>query len=541
MNLIHGFHLKNLRGDVYGGVTAAVVALPLALAFGVASGIGPIAGLYGAIFVGFFAALLGGTPSQISGPTGPMTVVMAAVFLSFSDHPEYAVTVVVLGGLFQILFGAVRIGSLINLVPVTVVSGFMSGIGVIIIILQIPALLGHPPPGGGVLHTALALPALFKEIHWDTTITGLAVLAFVWFLPARINRILPGTLIALVVASLIVWRYLPDVPVLGDIPTGFPDFKLPGITVGLLPNIVGWALVLAFLGAIDSLLTSVVADNVTRNYHRPNRELIGQGIGNVVAGFFGAIPGAGATMRTLVNIRAGGSTPLSGMIHALGLLAIVLGVGPLASHIPHTVLAGILFKVGIDIIDWPYLRRIARAPRAGVTIMLMVLVLTVFVDLIIAFAAGMIAASLLFVKRMADLQIKSARAGSGSDDELILDPQERSVLANAGDRILLYRFSGPISFGAAKGISRQLTINDHHKVLLLDFVDVPMIDTSGAFGIEEIVSDAIEQGVAVVVVGMRSNVYDVLDRLGSLAGVGADHRFDVRLPAFERAAELAGT
>lgn len=538
MALIHGFHLNNLRGDIYGGLTAAVVALPLALAFGVASGVGPIAGLYGAVFVGFFAALLGGTPSQISGPTGPMTVVMAVIFLNYADQPSLAFTIIMMGGAFQILFSVLRLGSLISLVPYTVISGFMSGIGVIIIILQIGPLLGHATPGGGVLGTFLGLPEIFSTIKWDAAAIGLSVLAIVWLMPAKLNRILPAPLVALVIGTLLVANYFPGVSILGEIPTGLPDLQLPQITLAVLPAMVGWALILALLGSIDSLLTSLIADSVTRTHHRSNRELVGQGIGNLVAGLFGGIPGAGATMRTLVNVRAGGATPISGMLHALILLAIVLGLGPLASDIPHAVLAGILVKVGIDIIDWGYLKRAARAPRSGVMIMFVVLGLTVFVDLIVAFATGMVVASLLLVKRMTELQLKSVRAVSGQESDLYFSASEKKILAEFGDSLVLYHFDGPMSFGAAKGIAKRLVLDESHKILILDLSDVPTVDTTGAFALDAVIENARELGAEVIFAGVNPAVLDVLNRLGIMDGMAQSQSVETRQAALEMAEKL---
>ena len=403
MQLVHGLHFKNLRGDIYGGVTAAVVALPLALAFGVSSGAGPVAGLYGAILVGFCAALFGGTPAQVSGPTGPMTVVMAAVFTHYTGlYPEdpaqgaaLAFTVVMMGGLFQVLFGILRIGKYINLIPHPVVSGFMSGIGVIIILLQLGPLLGHPAQSGP-LAAARALPDFLTTPVLDAVVLGVVTLAIVYLLPTRINRILPSPLLALIVGTLGLYLVfggemvtgeidgesiyrLGQATVLGNIPTGLPNPQLPALELALLVDMLKSALILATLGSIDSLLTSLVADNITRTYHESDRELVGQGIGNTLAGIFGGLPGAGATMRTVVNVRAGGRTPLSGALHAVVLLAIVLGAGGFASYIPHAVLAGILIKVGTDIIDWDYLKRLRHAPKAGVAMMITVLLITVFV------------------------------------------------------------------------------------------------------------------------------------------------------------------
>jgi SulP family sulfate permease len=344
------FDFSHLRGDIFGGLTAGVVALPLALAFGEASGAGPIAGVYGAILVGFFAALCGGTPSQISGPTGPMIVVFAGVFASLSGDVSLVFATVVLAGALQIAFGVLGFGQYIRLVPYPVVSGFMSGIGCIIIALQLARLFGHEPAESGTIPALLEVPNAVTNPNPGALGVGVLTLAIVFFWPGHWGRYLPGPLAALITGT-IVSLALTDVPILGAIPTGLPEFIVPSFSSDTLLIVFEAAIILAILGAIDSLLTSLVADNMTRTRHDSNRELIGQGIGNVAAGFFGGIPGAGATMRTVVNIRTGGVTKISGMLHSLLLLAVVLVLAPLASKIPHAVLAGILVKVGYDIID----------------------------------------------------------------------------------------------------------------------------------------------------------------------------------------------
>ncbi len=408
MQWVNGLNFNNIRGDIYGGLTAAVVALPLAMAMGVASGVGPIAGMYGAIFVGFFAALIGGTPAQVSGPTGPMTVVMAAIFVQytgmFPDNPAHgaalAFTVVILGGLFQIGFGLLKLGKYIELVPHPVVSGFMSGIGVIIILLQFGPLVGEAAISKP-LESALAIPYYLKHIEYHALELGVLVLIMVYGIPKflpKLNRMFPAPLFALVAGTMFYVFFMePGVtPIIGEIPTGFPEFTLPTFDAALILKMIASGLTLAGLGAIDSLLTSLVADNITRTQHKSNRELIGQGIGNTIAGFFGGLPGAGATMRTVVNVNAGGRTPISGALHAVILLAIVLGAGSLAQDIPKAVLAGILIKVGTDIIDWDYLKRLKHAPKAGIVIMLTVFIVTVVVDLLLAVGIGMVMASFLF-------------------------------------------------------------------------------------------------------------------------------------------------
>jgi SulP family sulfate permease len=534
--------LKNLRGDIYGGVTAAIIALPLALAFGVSSGAGPIAGMYGAIFVGLFAALFGGTPAQISGPTGPMTVVMAATFTQYTAYdpvsgPALAFTVVMMGGLFQILFGVLKLGKYIAMVPFPVVSGFMSGIGIIIIVLQIPAFFGYATPPGGTISTLRALPEIIQNPVSQALIMGAISLLIVAFLPNKINRLIPSPLLALVAGTLIFLFLFPEkiATTLGNIPTGFPTPQKPTFELSLLINMIKSAIVLAVLGSIDSLLTSLIADNITRTHHNSDKELIGQGIGNTIAGIFGGLPGAGATMRTVVNIRAGGQTQVSGILHALILLAIVLGAGAFAKHIPHAVLAGILFKVGIDIVDWDFFKHLKYVPRTSAFLMFTVLIITVFIDLITAVAVGVVSASLILVQRMSDLQSKSMKILTEPDNELPLSDKESEILQKAKGRILLYHLSGPLSFGAAKSMVKKLTGYDDYDVLILDFTDVPLVDYTTSKSIHDIIGDAMGTSRKVYLVGMAGQVAALLKRLGVLNSINQEFQLDSRTDALESA------
>lgn len=530
--------LENLRGDFYGGVTAAVVALPLALAFGVASGAGPVAGIYGAVFVGLFAALFGGTPSQISGPTGPMTVVMAAVITKYAHEPALAFTVVMMAGLMQAAFGFARLGRFISLMPYPVISGFMSGIGVIIIILQLGPLFGHVNPQGGPVRVIAALPEFLAAPLFDALVVGLLALAIAFFLPARLARLIPSPLVALVFGTLAVLLFFSGAPVIGEIPTGLPDPQLPSFELELLPAMIKSALVLAFLGSIDSLLTSLIADNITQTRHDSDRELVGQGIGNFVAGLMGAIPGAGATMRTVINVRSGGRTPVSGVLHAIVLLAVMLGLGRFAALIPHAVLAGILIKVGIDIIDWDYLRRLPTAPRAGVTFMFVVLFLTVFVDLVTAVAVGVVLASLLFVKRMSDLQIASVRAVIEPKDDPSFTTEEFKAFEATGGKALYVHLGGPLSFGAANEVGRRLGSEAGYNVLVLDLSATPFVDSSASLAIEGVIRHAVSRDQPVFLVGMMPSVERVLAQLRVLRLVPDERRFKTRLEAFRRAADV---
>jgi SulP family sulfate permease len=532
------FDFSNLRGDLYGGLTAGVVALPLALAFGEASGAGPMAGVYGAIFVGFFASLFGGTGSQISGPTGPMIVVFAGVFASLSGDLGLIFATVILAGVLQIIFGFLKLGQYIRLVPYPVVSGFMSGIGCIIIALQTARLFGHEPEGGGTVPALMEIPGAVMDPNFSALILGLLTLGIVFKWPKKWGRILPGPLAALIVGTLLS-LVLAGAPILGDIPTGLPSFIMPTFDAGSAFIMLEAAVILALLGAIDSLLTSLVADNMTRTRHNSNRELIGQGIGNMFAGFFGGIPGAGATMRTVVNIRTGGSTRISGMLHSLLLLAVVGVLAPLAELIPHAVLAGILVKVGYDIIDFAYLKRAHQGPRWDLALMVVVLGLTVFVDLITAVAAGVVLASLAFVKQMADAQLR-AFGGELPKIPYAADPEEAELLARAGRSVTLFDFGGPLSFGAAADVGhhvRERVKGAEHQAIVLDFSRVPFIDVSAARAVETIGSDALHAGKRVFVSGMNEQVKSVLAGLNSDHSLPKDTRFERRIEAIRAAVE----
>ncbi|MEM7065871.1 MAG: SulP family inorganic anion transporter [Cyanobacteria bacterium P01_B01_bin.77] len=519
MQLIHRLQFGNLRGDLFGGMTAAIVALPLALAFGVASGAGATAGLYGAVFTGFFAALFGGTPSQVSGPTGPMTVVMATVFTKLiAENPDsgmaMAFTAVMLSGLFQILFGVLRLGQFITLMPYTVISGFMSGIGVIIVALQLAPLLGHPAQNSVVLGLQ-QLPTAITSPEPVAMGLGLLTLVIVFGWSGKLARIVPSPLVALIVCTALSVLVFSDSDIarIGEIPQGFPQLQWPQLNLNQLRDIVGYGLMLAILGAIDSLLTSLVADSITRTRHDSEQELIGQGIGNLVAGLFGGLPGAGATMRTVINVQAGGRTPLSGMFHALVLLCIVLWAGGITAQIPHAVLAGILMKVGIKIIDWSFLWRVCQVSMRAALVTYGVLLLTVFVDLITAVVAGAFVANMLTIHRLTSIQSEQIRAVTHPDEDLriVLTPEERQMLGQGGGRILLIQMSGPMSFGAARTIAHHM--GRSYDALILDLSDVPLVGVTASLTIEsEIKAARRSQRGEIFIVGAEGRVKERLRR-----------------------------
>ena len=383
---------RTLLGDLFGGVTTAATVLPMALAYGVATGLGPVAGMYGAIAVGLSASVFGGTPARIAYSTAAMTVAMMIVLTQHARTPSEAFTIVMLAGVIQIALGILRIGRFVNYTPYSMIAGFTSGIGLMIIIIQTLPFLGAEPAPGGLLGIVRAWPEAVVKPNLHAVVVGGAALAICVFWPRRLGRYVPGPLLALLVATAIATLWLHEAPTIGKLPQGVPAMYLPELAPDLLLSALQPALTLALISSVNSFVACLVADTLTRTRHQPNRELVGQGIGNVAAGVLGALPGAGAPTGTTVNIRAGGTTPVSGVTCAGILLALVLGLGWIAQPIPVAALSGILIKVGWDIIDRRLITRIHHVRREYLLVMLLTLVLTVFVDMITAIAIGLIVA-----------------------------------------------------------------------------------------------------------------------------------------------------
>lgn len=552
MSLTNTINFRNLRGDIFGGVTAAIVSLPLALAFAAASGAGPASGLYGAVCVGFFAALFGGTPTLISEPTGPMTVVMTAVVTSMTAAAggdektglAMAFTVVMLAGLFQILFGIFKLGKYITLMPYSVISGFMSGIGVILIILQVAPFIGQPNPKGGVLGIVQNLPNLVTKINPAETALGVLTLAIIFLMPSKIKRVVPPQLVALIVGTVVSLFFLGDpenIRRIGEIPMGLPQLQMPTFTPSQITTMIIDGAMLGMLGCIDTLLTAVIADSLTRTEHKSDKELIGQGIGNVVSGLCGGLPGAGATMGTVVNIQTGARTAVSGLTRALVLLVVVLWAANLTESIPMAVLAGIALKVGIDILDWSFLKRAHKVSWKGTLIMYGVLFLTVFVDLIVAVGVGVFIANILTIERLSQLQAQEVKTISDADDAIVLNDEEKQLLDQANGRILLFYLSGPMIFGVSKAIAREHSAMADSDVLIVDLSDVPMLGVTASLAIENAIKDASEQGRHVLIVGATGKVKRRLENFGVSRFVPSHHMFVDRVEALKQAVVLVKT
>lgn len=538
MKLLNHISTNNLKGDWWGGLTAAIIALPMALTFGVASGAGPEAGLWGAVLVGLFAALFGGTPTLISEPTGPMTVVMTAVIANLTaSNPEngmaMAFTVVMLAGVFQILLGLLRLGRYITQMPYTVISGFMSGIGFILIVLQLGPALGQKGPPGGVMGTLQSLPQLLAGVKPLELLLAAITIAILWFTPQRVKKILPPQVLALVFGTILSLTLIPSlgssfgidegIRRIGEISAGLPSLQIPVFGADELGLMLADAAVLGALGCIDALLTSMVADSLTRTEHNSNKELVGQGLGNLVSGLFGGIAGAGATMGTVANIQTGARSALSGIIRAVILMLAILALPGFVAPIPMAVLAGIALKVGFDIVDWGFLKRAHRISTKGALILYVVIGLTLLWDLIVAVGVGVFLANMLTIDRLSQRQSDVVKSISTADDDLNL-PQEEKALLDAGEgRVLLFQLTGDMIFGVAKTIGREHNAIGQCNAIVFDLGAVSHLGVTAALAVENAVEEAVKAKRHVYVVGAAGTTRKRLEALKLFELLPADH------------------
>ncbi|EOX4956907.1 TPA: SulP family inorganic anion transporter [Vibrio alginolyticus] len=533
----------NFKGDVFGGVTTAIISLPLALAFGVASGAGAEAGLWGAIMVGLFASLFGGSNTLISEPTGPMTVIMTAVLTSMmAKYPETGMamtfTVVMMAGAFQILLGTLKLGKYVTLMPYSVISGFMSGIGVILIILQLSPLMGHAAPSGGVLGTLSALPETISNLKFSELFLGLLTLGILFFFPKQYRKYVPAQLVALVAVTLlsVILFDTEDIRRIGEIPAGLPSLVAPYIDTDMFVEMVIDALVLGTLGCIDTLLTAVIGDSLTRKEHDSDKELRGQGLANMISGLFGALPGAGATMGTVTNIQVGARSPLSGVIRALMLALVVLVAGGLTEPIPMAVLAGIAVYVGFNILDWSFIQRAHKVSFSGMAVMYGVMLLTVFVDLIVAVGLGVFISNIIIIERLSREQARQVKAISDADeDDVPLTDSERGLLERANGKVLFFYLSGPMIFSVSKAISRQHSSISDYDVMILDLTDVPMIDVTVGLALENAIKDALDANCAVYLLCPNERTREQLEKFHVIDLVPDENMYQFRYEALNAA------
>ena len=514
------YSVPKLRGDVLGGVTAAFVALPLALAYGVASGMGAAAGLYGAIAVGFFAAFFGGTPTQISGPTAPIAIVMAMVIASYADTLAEALAVVVLGGLMQALLGVLKLGRFVSYTPYVVVSGFMSGIGVLVIAIQVLPFLGSDPVPGGAVGMVLGLPAAVGEVNWSAVAVGCVTLAFSIFWPRRLARYLPGTLAGLVPGTLLGALWLNDAPVVGAIPAGLPVLQLQMPSLDFLARAVEPAIMLALVGSVVSLLTCLVADSLTRTSHDPDRELVGQGVGNMAAGLVGGLPGGGTPVYTVPNIRAGGTTRAAGVTFAVFLLALLLGLGSYVESIPLAALAAVLIKVGWDLVDWRLLARLHRLRRDHVVVMVTTLALAVFVDLVVAVAAGLVISGLARAGQLERAEHDSVVSVPLLDQVFLHDGEEAEDSDPFSARVGMVALRGSLTVTSSRSLVRTISMDlAEHELVVFDFSGATYIDDSAAMLVRQLIEIATDEGTPAIAMGASGDVAVTLSAFDVLQGV----------------------
>ena len=514
------YSVLKLRGDVLGGVTAAFVALPLALAYGVASGMGAAAGLYGAIAVGFFAAFLGGTPTQISGPTAPMAIVVAAVVAIHAESLPEALAVIVMGGLLQALLGVFRLGRYVAYTPYVVVSGFMSGIGILVIAIQVLPFLGSDPVPGGAVGMVLGLPAAVGEVNWSAVAVGCVTLAFSVFWPRRLARYLPGTLAGLVPGTLLGALWLNDAPVVGEIPAGLPALQLEMPSLDFLARAVEPALVLALIGSVVSLLTSLVADSLTRTSHDPDRELIGQGVGNMAAGVVGGLPGGGTPVYTVPNIRAGGTTRAAGVTFAVFLLALLVGLGSYVESIPLAALAAVLIKVGWDLVDWHLLTRLRRLRRDHAVVMVTTLALAVFVDLVVAVAVGLVLSVLARAGKLERAEHDSVVSVPLLDQVFLRDGEEAEDSDPFSARVGMVALRGSLTVTSSRSLVRTISMDlAEHELVIFDFSDATYIDDSAAMLVRQLIEVATDEKTPAIAMGHSGEVAGTLSSLDVLGGV----------------------
>ena len=513
------YNFQTLRGDVFGGITSAVVGLPIALAFGVASGLGALAGLYGAIGVGLFTTIFGGTKGQISGPTGPMSVVVAVIVTAHADNLAQVFTIVIMAGVIQILLGALRIGRFLSFTPYSVISGFMSGIGVIIISVQILPALGAPVSTGGLTGVVADLPGAISNLNLNALAIAVITLVVIIVWPNRLGRYMPPTLVALVVGTLLGVLWLTNTPTIGDIPAGLPQLLLPDLSPSVVIGSVQPALTIALLGAIDSLLTSLIADSMTRSRHNPNQVMLGQGVSTVFTGLIGGLPGAGSTLDSVVNIRAGGQTRIAGILRTAVFLLVVLGIGRYLEVIPSAVLAGILMKVGWDIIDWRFIRRLHRVQREHLFVMLLTLALAIFLDMVTAVAIGLIAAGMASARQFERLELDNVVSVPILDRTFFANyPVNQDDMFSA--HVGLVALRGSFTVASAIKLVNTISVDIRgHDLVIFDFSDTIYVDDSAALVVEQLIENAASEDTDCVVMGLNEQPARTLDALNVLDAV----------------------
>jgi SulP family sulfate permease len=528
----------HLGNNILAGLVVGIVALPLAMAFAIASGARPEQGLYTAIVAAVLTSLFGGTRVQISGPTGAFIAVLSIIT---AQHGIAGLQIATLmAGVILVVFGFARLGAVIKYIPNPVIVGFTAGIAVIIFVGQWKDFLGlTPAPSGVRFHEKLwSLIGALPTINPATTGLGLLSLAILLLGPRLLKRI-PAPLIALLIVTGVqaIFHFSGVATIgsaFGGIPRTLPAFALPSLDFARVLSLVGPAFTIALLGAIESLLSAVVADGMAGTRHDSNQELIGQGIANIIAPLFGGFAATGAVARTATNIRNGATSPLAGLVHSIFLILVILLLAPMASAIPLSCLSAVLFVVAWNMSELPHVVRLVRgAPKVDVGILLLTFFLTVFVDLVVAVNVGVILAALFFMRRMADSVIVEQQPGAAAHAGNV----EPERAADSG--VVIYSIDGPFFFGAAEKLERTLEhIQRPATTLILRMGNVPFVDATGIFAIEEIIRDFKRHGSTVMLVEVRPNVRHKLARGGVIEQVGLNNVVDTLDHALTRAEEM---
>lgn len=530
----------NIKGDITGGLTTGIVAIPLALAFGVASGIGAKAGLIGAIILGSLAALFGGTPAQISGPTAPMTIITAAMVMDYKSQLPVVFGIIALAGIFQIIFGLTKVGKYIQYMPYTVISGFMTGIGIIIFISQINPFLGLEVQKN--METAIkVLPQSILNLNIPALVIGCLTLLFIYTLP-KLNKAIPAAIIGIILGTMISKLLNLNLPTIGEIPRGLPHLQSIPINWLLIKKIIGPAMTLAVMGLLDSLLTSLIADRITKKKHNSSQELIGQGLGNYFTGLLGGIPGAGATIRTEINLIAGGRTPLSGIIHSALILSTMLFLGNWLKDIPMVCLAAVLFKAALDITDFKSLKRLFKYPFFDGVVLLIVLLLTVMINIMVAVGIGLLLACILFAKRMGDLLSIDVITLNDISKPWAADESWRDMLnTEEKSRILVFQMNGPLFFGASNNFLKSTEKHKDFEGLILRMHRVPEVDVTGTYALEELAELFREKKKFLLISGLEEKTKNFLRKIGVMDIIKEENCFLRFEHAAKRAAEILHT
>lgn len=511
---------NSFKGDLTGGLTAAIIALPMGLAFGLQSGLGPEAGLYTAIILAIIASLIAGTKTLISDPTGPMTIVAAGIIAKAGIDTDSGMAMIIvtfaLAGLFQIAFGFIKVAQYVKYISYPVLSGFMGGIGIIIILFQWHSFFGEKTPGK-VLDIISHLPDPVIHHHWSAIILGTLTLSLIYTIPL-ISKKIPAGLIALIIGTLASlglkeYSFVGDwhFDTIGNIPNQLPEIQLgflDSFDFSQLSVVIVSALTLAGLGTIDTLLTSVVADNITKTKHNGNRELMGQGLGNFTAALFGGIPGAGSTTGTVSNINSNGTSNLSGIFKGVFLLIVLLGLGKYLSVVPKPVLSALLISVGIGIIDFKGIKRLFKIKNSDTLVLILVISLTVFADLLVAVGVGMVLSSFFFMQRMGEIVDEQSKKGNLTEVEKKLKVPE--AIKN---KVYNYELDGPLFYGFSDQFKAQAEAIKDKDAVIINMSHVPYIDASGIYVLEEVISGFKSKNIEVVLVGVKDHIFKQFEDL----------------------------